>query len=244
MQTFVRIVTFISCTFFAVLFYSFFFKNTSGKAKETGEVAKGFVRNTFRLFKREVVYYVSERGGFGGGRQIFENVQNVRGLLNQIKIEANSRFLQQQTKKIALVWFFLATNGRPRARPLQFCCVHSFNLCTTHSSDNKISILLRHLLKKRLILFLLYFFSNCTLFFMLLRVERRALPSHMPLCYIQQPPWPSMVQTQGQRGDLHQNSHPYKINRDREIELLAESMDANQELAGDDLWASFQETEN
>ena len=99
MQTFVRIVTFISCTFFAVLFCSFFFKNTSGKAKETGEVAKGFVRNTFRLFKREVVYYVSERGGFGGGRQIFENVQNVRGLLNQIKIEANSRFLQQQTKK-------------------------------------------------------------------------------------------------------------------------------------------------
>ena len=53
-----------------------------------------------------------------------------------------------------------------------------------------------------------------------------------------------MVQTQGQRGDLHQNSHPYKINRDREIELLAESMDANQELAVDDLWASFQETEN
>ena len=53
-----------------------------------------------------------------------------------------------------------------------------------------------------------------------------------------------MVPTQGQRGDLHQNSHPYKINRDREIELLAESMDANQELAGDDLWASFQETEN
>ena len=53
-----------------------------------------------------------------------------------------------------------------------------------------------------------------------------------------------MVQTQGQRGDLHQNSHPYKINRDRGIELLAESMDANQELAGDDLWASFQETEN
>ena len=53
-----------------------------------------------------------------------------------------------------------------------------------------------------------------------------------------------MVQTQVQRGDLHQNSHPYKINRDREIELLAESMDANQELAGDDLWASFQETEN
>ena len=193
MQTFVRIVTFISCTFFAVLFYSFFFKNTSGKAKETGEVAKGFVRNTFRLFKREVVYYISERGGFGGGRQIFGNVQNVRGLLNQIKIEANSRFLQQQTKKIALVWFFLATNGRPRARPLQFCCVHSFNLCTTHSSDNKISILLRHLLKKRLILFLLYFFSNCTPFFMLLRVERRALPSHMPLCYIQQPPWSSMV---------------------------------------------------
>lgn len=44
-----------------------------------------------------------------------------------------------------------------------------------------------------------------------------------------------MVQTQGQRGDLHQNSHPYKINRDRGIELLAESMDANQE---------FQETEN
>ena len=34
-----------------------------------------------------------------------------------------------------------------------------------------------------------------------------------------------MVQTQGQRGDLHQNSHPYKINRDREIELLAESME-------------------
>ena len=99
MQTFVRVVTFISCTFLAVLFCSFFFKNTSGKAKETGEVAKGFVRNTFRLFKREVVYYISERGGFGGGRQIFENVQNVRGLLNQIKIEANSRFLQQQTKK-------------------------------------------------------------------------------------------------------------------------------------------------
>lgn len=49
-------------------FILFFFKNTSGKAKETGEVAKGFVRNTFRLFKREVVYYVSERGGFGGGR--------------------------------------------------------------------------------------------------------------------------------------------------------------------------------
>ena len=44
-----------------------------------------------------------------------------------------------------------------------------------------------------------------------------------------------MVQTQGQRGDLHQNSHPYKINMDRGIELLAESMDANQE---------FQETEN
>ena len=40
-----------------------------------------------------------------------------------------------------------------------------------------------------------------------------------------------MVQTQGQRGDLHQYSHPYKINRDRGIELLAESMDANQELA-------------
>ena len=53
-----------------------------------------------------------------------------------------------------------------------------------------------------------------------------------------------MVQTQGQRGDLHQYSHPYKINRDRGIELLAESMDANQELASDDPWASFQETEN
>ena len=53
-----------------------------------------------------------------------------------------------------------------------------------------------------------------------------------------------MVQTQGQRGDLHQNSHPYKINRDRGIELLAESMDANLELASDDPWAPFQETEN
>ena len=53
-----------------------------------------------------------------------------------------------------------------------------------------------------------------------------------------------MIQTQGQRGDLHQNSHPYKINRDRAIELLAESMDANQELASDDPWAPFQETEN
>lgn len=179
-----------------------------------------------------------------GLAQIFENAQNVRGLLNQIKIEANSRFLQQQTKKIALVWFFLATKGRPRARPLQFCCVPSFNLCTTHSSDNKISILLGHLLKKRLILFLLYFVSNCTPFFTLLRVERRALPSRMPLRFIQQPPWSSMVQTQGQRGDLHQNSHPYKINRDRGIELLAESMDANLELASNDPWAPFQETEN
>ena len=79
--------------------------------------------------------------------------------LKQIHVSFNSR-----QKKIALVWFFLATNGRPRARPLQFCCVPSFNLCTTHSSDNKISILLRHLLKKKLILFLLYFFSNCTFF--------------------------------------------------------------------------------
>ena len=134
------------------------------------------------------------------------------------------------------MWFFLATNGRPRARLLQFCWVPSFNLCTTHSSDNKISILLRHLLKKRLILFLLYFFSNCTLFFMLLRVERRALPSHMPST--QSHLVATVVingQTQGQRGDLHQNSHPHKINRDRGIELLAESMDANQE---------FQETEN
>ena len=51
-------------------------------------------------------------------------------------------------------------------------------------------------------------------------------------------------QTQGQRGDLHQNSHPHKINRDRGIELLAESMDANLELASDDPWAPFQETEN
>ena len=99
--------------------------------------------------------------------------------LKQIHVSFNSR-----QKKIALVWFFLATNGRPRARPLQFCCVPPFNLCTTHSSDNKISILLRHLLKRRLILFLLYFFSSCTPFFMLLRGERRALPSHMPLCYI------------------------------------------------------------
>ena len=31
---------------------------------------------------------------------------------------------------------------------------------------------------------------------------------------------------------------------DREIELLAESMDANLELASDDPWAPFQETEN
>ena len=53
---------------FSLFFFILFFKNTSGKAKETGEVAKGFVRNTFRLFKREVVYYISERGGFGGGR--------------------------------------------------------------------------------------------------------------------------------------------------------------------------------
>ena len=49
-----------------------------------------------------------------------------------------------------------------------------------------------------------------------------------------------MIQTQGQRGDLHQNSHPYKINRERGIELLAESMDANQELASDDPWAPLQ----
>ena len=35
-------------------------------------------------------------------------------------------------------------------------------------------------------------------------------------------------------------SHPYKINRDRAIELLAESMDANQELASDDPWAPLQ----
>ena len=33
-------------------------------------------------------------------------------------------------------------------------------------------------------------------------------------------------------------------NRDRGIELLAESMDANLELASDDPWAPFQETEN
>ena len=86
MQTFVRIVTFISLPF-SLFFFILFFKNTSGKAKETGEVAKGFVRNTFRLFKREVVYYISERGGFGGGRQIFENVQNVRGLLTKLKLK-------------------------------------------------------------------------------------------------------------------------------------------------------------
>ena len=48
----------------------------------------------------------------------------------------------------------------------------------------------------------------------------------------------------GSKGDLHQNSHPNKINMDREIELLAESMDANLELASDDPWAPFQETEN
>ena len=138
-------------------------------------------------------------------------------------------------KKIALVWFFLATNGRPRARPLQFCWVPSFNLCPTHSSDNKISILLRHLLKKRLILFLLYFFSNCTPFFYATtRWEARPTQSHASLLHLVA----TVVingQTQGQRGDLHQNSHPHKINRDRGIKLLAESMDANQE---------FQETEN
>ena len=93
MQTFVRIVTFISCTFFAVLFYSFFQKYKWESKRNGGSSERICVKHI------QVVYYVSERGGFGGGRQIFENVQNVRGLLNQIKIEANSRFLQQQTKK-------------------------------------------------------------------------------------------------------------------------------------------------
>lgn len=41
------------------------------------------------------------------------------------------------------MWFFPATNRRPRA--LQFYCVPSFDLCTTDSSNNKISILLKTL---------------------------------------------------------------------------------------------------
>lgn len=61
--------------------------------------------------------------------------------MKQIHVSFNSR------KKIALVWFFPATNRRPRA--LQFYCVPSFDLCTTDSSNNKISILLKTLTREK-----------------------------------------------------------------------------------------------
>lgn len=93
---------------FSLFFFIPFFKNTSGKAKETGEVAKGFVRNTFRLFKWERLFIMSQRevglGEEGRFLKMYKMWEDcwTKLKLKQIHVSFNSR--QKKSRWCGSFW--------------------------------------------------------------------------------------------------------------------------------------------